>query len=217
MEKKSLCSWSGGKDSCFALMNAMNEGFRPVVLLNVLNENGVISRSHGIPATILERQAAAVGIPIRMVSSSWTDYEAKFKAELLSLKVEFQITHAIFGDIDLQAHRDWEEKVCEYAGIEAVLPLWQKNRKDLVMKMIASGMEMMIVSCNETMGSSFIGEMVTPGLVARLEALGVDPCGENGEYHTLVVNGPLFSSKLVIEKGGPLLHNNYWFLQWEQA
>jgi diphthine-ammonia ligase len=73
-----LCSWSGGKDSCFALMQAMETGIVPKVLLNVLNEEGKISRSHGIPKHILQQQADAAGLPIKMISSSWQDYEMNF-------------------------------------------------------------------------------------------------------------------------------------------
>ncbi len=76
--KNSLCSWSGGKDSCFALMQAIRLGYTPKVLLNVLNEEGKISRSHGIPSSILQRQAEAAGLPVHLISSSWQEYEKHF-------------------------------------------------------------------------------------------------------------------------------------------
>ena len=76
--KKALCSWSGGKDSCFALMHVIQQGCTPKVLLNVLNEEGKISRSHGIPSSILQQQAVAAGLPIHLISSSWQDYEKHF-------------------------------------------------------------------------------------------------------------------------------------------
>src|SRR5690348_13327821 len=114
---KSLCSWSGGKDSCFALMQAKKQGYTPTVLLNVLNEGGKISRSHGIPASILRAQATAAGLPIHLISSSWSEYEQHFTTALYNLTREYALTYAIFGDIDLQPHRDWEEKVCQHAGL----------------------------------------------------------------------------------------------------
>src|SRR3954452_11613246 len=110
MTKNSLCSWSGGKDSCFALMQAIQAGYVPKILLNVLNEEGKISRSHGIPSAILQKQADAANLPIHLISSSWTDYEINFTTALEELKDRYQLTHAVFGDIDLQAHREWEEK-----------------------------------------------------------------------------------------------------------
>src|ERR1700741_5384268 len=129
MENKNvLCSWSGGKDSCFALMQALLLGYRPRVLLNVLNEEGKISRSHGIPYSILQEQANAAGLHLHCISSSWRDYEMHFTNALKELKDGFQLTYAVFGDIDLQAHRDWEEKVCANAELTAILPLWKQDR-----------------------------------------------------------------------------------------
>ena len=206
-----LCSWSGGKDSCFALMRAIARGYLPKVLLNVLNEEGKISRSHGIPANILEAQARAAGIPIHLISSSWQEYENNFVTALMQLKHQYKISHAVFGDIDLQAHRDWEEKVCGTAGLTALLPLWQQNRKELVIQMIKIGIETLIVSCNSVMGERFLGMTISLALVNELEALGVDPCGENGEFHTLVVNCPLFTKPVPVKVTGALQHENYWF------
>lgn len=208
-----LCSWSGGKDSCFALMQAIQEGYPPQVLLNVLNEEGRISRSHGIPANILQAQAAAMQLPIHLISSSWQEYEAKFVGALQQLTQQYSLTHAVFGDIDLQAHRDWEEKVCAQAGLTALLPLWQQNRKTLVYQMLDAGIETMIVSCNTTMGERFLGKMLTTELVTELESLGVDVCGENGEFHTLVLNCPIFNNALKVQAGKKLLHNGYWFTE----
>ena len=213
MERNSVCSWSGGKDSCFALMQAIQQGYTPRGLLNVLNEEGKISRSHGIPASILQAQANAAGLPIQMISSSWQEYESHFTAALKQLKDQYQLNRALFGDIDLQAHRDWEEKVCAVAGLIAVLPLWKQNRKKLVLQMLESGIETMIVSCNEVMGERFIGKIITPALVDELEAMGIDACGENGEYHTLVLDCPLFKKGIVAKIISAIEHDHYWFGQ----
>jgi diphthine-ammonia ligase len=206
-----LCSWSGGKDSCYALMQAMQRGFTPKVLLNVLNEEGQISRSHGIPSAILQAQAAAAKLPVHLISSSWQEYEQHFTAALIDLKKEYALSHAVFGDIDLQPHRDWEEKVCANAGLTALLPLWQQNRKQLVVDMIGSGIETIIVSCNTLMGEKFLGRKITLELVEELEALGVDACGENGEFHTLVLNCPLFQKAIDVHVVRTLQHENYFF------
>jgi uncharacterized protein (TIGR00290 family) len=207
----SLCSWSGGKDSCFALMQALKQGYAPKVLLNVLNEEGKISRSHGIPSGILQAQASAAGLPIHLISSSWQEYEMHFTQALDELKKQYHLTHAVFGDIDLQPHRDWEEKVCTNAGLTAVLPLWQQDRRALVAQMLNSGIETMIVSCNEVMGEKFLGRIITEELISELEALGVDACGENGEFHTLVLNCPLFARPIQVTAGEKICHANYWF------
>jgi uncharacterized protein (TIGR00290 family) len=206
-----LVSWSGGKDSCYAVYKAMQQGIQPNVLLNVLNEEGQISRSHGIPSSILQAQAAAIGLPIHLIASSWQNYEQRFTQALAQLKQQHTLTHVVFGDIDLEAHKEWEEKVCANAGLTATLPIWQRNRKELVLEMLQWGMETIIVSCNEVMGPSFLGKMLTLELVSELEALGIDPCGENGEFHTLVVNCPLFIKAVEVTASGAALHNNYWF------
>ncbi|MEO7312377.1 MAG: diphthine--ammonia ligase [Chitinophagaceae bacterium] len=212
-----LCSWSGGKDSCFALMKATELGMKPAVLLNVLNEEGKISRSHGIPAAILHAQAVAIDLPIHMLSSSWADYEKNFVDALQLLQEKYALQTAVFGDIDLQAHLDWEAKVAAAAGLRAVLPLWQQNRRKLVLEMLESGIETMIVSCTELMGERFLGRMLSPELIGELEALGVDACGENGEFHTLVLNCPLFSEQVQVEVTGKVNHNDYWFCRLQLA
>lgn len=213
LNRKILCSWSGGKDSCFALMKAIKSGYQSVALLNVLNEEGRISRSHGIPRSILNAQAEAMNLPIQMIESSWENYEENFVSALKSLKQEYQADTMVFGDIDLDAHREWEEKVCHEAGLKALLPLWQQNRKGLVMEMLSEGIETIIVSCNETLGKQFIGRQITEEILTELETLGVDPCGENGEYHTLVINCPLFSKRLNVEVKNKLKHGSYWFCE----
>jgi diphthine-ammonia ligase len=211
MSTNMLTSWSGGKDSCFALMKAIEAGYTPKVLLNVLNEEGKISRSHGIPSSILQQQAVAAGIHAHLISSSWQDYELKFTTALSTLREEFDLSYAVFGDIDLQPHRDWEEKVCRNAGLTAILPLWQQNRRVLVEKMLNAGIETMIISCNETMGERFIGKIITMDLVDELESMGIDACGENGEYHTLVLNCPLFSNRIDVSLKEKVQHEKYWF------
>jgi uncharacterized protein (TIGR00290 family) len=211
MDKNSVCSWSGGKDSCYALMEAIKHGYNPKVLLNVLNEEGKISRSHGIPITILQEQSLAAGIPIHFIESSWKEYEPKFIEGLKQLTKQFTLTHAVFGDIDLQAHKDWEEKVCKEAGLQAVLPLWKKDREQLVYQMLDCQIETIIVSCNDVMGEQFLGKPLTTSLVKELQKIGVDPCGENGEFHTLVVNCPIFKKRLRVQVTETLLHQHYWF------
>ena len=210
---KTLCSWSGGKDSCFALMKVIELGYTPTVLLNVLNEEGKISRSHGIPKHILQSQSEAAGLPIHTINSSWQQYEKNFTNALSSLKKTYQLSHAVFGDIDLQAHKDWEEMVCAKAHLKALLPLWQQDRKVLVAEMLAAGIETMIVSCNETMGESFLGKTLCHEVIAELEALGVDACGENGEFHTLVLNCPLFKHPIKAAILDKVKHENFWFAE----
>jgi uncharacterized protein (TIGR00290 family) len=192
-------------------MQAITAGYTPSVLLNVLNEAGRISRSHGIPLHLLKAQAASAGISLHAISSSWDAYEKNFTQALAELKTTYRLTHAVFGDIDLQAHRDWEEKVCAAADLTAYLPLWLQNRRKLAEAMLESGIRTFIVSCNSTMGERFLGKTLTLALLDELEALGIDPCGENGEFHTFVYECPLFKHPVNAEITGTLKHEGYWF------
>jgi diphthine-ammonia ligase len=214
MSKSVGCSWSGGKDSCYALMQALKQEHTLAALVNMMNENGKISRSHGLPLSILQQQAVAIGAPILAFPTSWNDYKMNFVEALIQIKQQHHAQAMVFGDIDLQPHRDWEEMVCEEAGLEAILPLWQQDRRKLVNEMIESGIEAVIVSCNTQMGEDYLGRTITHELADELEKAGIDACGENGEFHTLVVNCPLFSKPVQLPGSRKVLHESYWFLDW---
>jgi len=213
--EKIACSWSGGKDSCYALMKAKEQGNSLQVLVNMMNENNAISRSHGLPYTILQQQAIAMNIPLIAVPTSWSEYEKNFTNTLRVIKDQFQVSTMVFGDIDLQAHRDWEEMVCTKTGMKAALPLWKQDRKQLVCDMLNAGIETVIVSCNTVLGEHFLGRVVNKTLIHELEERGVDVCGENGEFHTLVVNCPLFTNKIAVPDYEKIKHEEYWFLNWK--
>ncbi|NQU81268.1 MAG: diphthine--ammonia ligase [Bacteroidetes bacterium] len=209
-----LCPWSGGKDSCYAMMQAMQLGYQPKVLLNMLNENGKVSRSHGLPLEILKQQAGQMNLPLVTIPTSWNDYERNYIKKLRQLKESYKLESAVFGDIDLQLHRDWEEKVCEASNIKALLPLWKRNRKELVLEMLDSKIVCMIVSCNTTMGEKYLGKMLSKELIDELEQIGIDTCGENGEFHTLVVNCPLFKRRISLPTIDIQTYNDYCFINW---
>jgi len=208
---KLLCSWSGGKDSCYALMK-MKE--KPIVLLNALNENGEISRSHGLSKHILKAQADALGASIHYISATWSDYTEKFIEKLRMLANQYELTDAVFGDIDIASHREWEEQVCKAANMNCNLPLWQQDRKTLVNEMIDAGIVAMIVSCNAQLGADFLGRIINQETLTLLEAKGVDVCGENGEFHTIVLDCPLFNTPVEVVQGKKLVNETgYHFLE----
>ncbi len=210
--KRFVSSWSGGKDSCYAYMLALAQGMQAVALLNMMNENGKVSRSHAIPKPVLQKQAGVLQVPLITSPASWNNYEEIFISSLQQIINDYQAYTAVFGDIDLQAHRDWEEKVCAKTGIQAFLPLWQRDRKSLVMEMLGQPIKAYIVSCNEVMGERFLGRVLDAPLISELETLGIDCCGENGEFHTLVVNCPLFTEEIPVSFGEKRHHGNYWFI-----
>ena len=215
MSKKIGCSWSGGKDSCYALMQAIQQGNELKALINMMNENGKISRSHGLPLSVLQQQAAAMNVPLLATPTSWNDYKQHFIHSLREIKEQYNVQAMVFGDIDLQPHRDWEEMVCAEAGLEAMLPLWQQGRRQLVDQMIQAGIEAVIVSCNTQMGEAYLGKTITHELADDLEKAGIDACGENGEFHTVVVNCPFFRKQVQLAPYGKVQHENYWFLDWK--
>lgn len=211
------CSWSGGKDSCFALMKQIAQGDQLKVVMNVMDENQEFSKSHGLTQEVLRAQAKALNVPIQIASASWSTYEENFITNLKSVKSAHEIEGMVYGDIDIQKHRDWEEKVSAAAGLQAYLPLWQGDRKNLVESMIDSNIKAIIVSCNHTLGLDFLGAEISHDLIPKLEAKGVDVCGENGEFHTLVVDCPLFNQPIKIEQGEKVKTDNYCFIETKLA
>ncbi len=205
-------SWSGGKDSYLALQRAVAGGGRAVALLTILREDGRLSHSHGLPLAFVERQAAALGLPLVSRAASWDTYEAAFLDALAELR-DLGAEVGVFGDIDLQPHRDWVERVCGLAGLDACLPLWLEPRRALLDELFATGVEATIVTVNtERLGEEFLGRRLEPGLVPELEAAGVDACGEEGEFHTVVTAAPLFAAPLEITRHGTLAVDQYRFL-----
>ena len=191
--KKAFCSWSGGKDSCLALNRAIKHGYEISHLLTMFDETGERSRSHAVSLEVMRAQAESLGLTLIAPSASWQKYEKVFIEELRKLKSQ-NVEAAIFGDIDLQAHRDWEEKVCAAAEVEAVLPLWNENRLDLVNEFLASDFRSVVICINEKyLPKEFCGRVFDERFVKDLPA-GVDACGENGEFHTFVFDGELFKN-----------------------
>lgn len=187
-----VCSFSGGKDSCLAFWLASRQGYDVRTLLTMFDESGERSRSHAIPRSLIERQAHALGCELVMREATWKTYESVFTATLRDLYASGHRI-AVFGDIDLLAHREWEEKVCAAAGLQPVLPLWLNDRLQLADQVIAAGFRATVV-CTDSryLGDEFCGRPYDARFIADLPAH-VDACGENGEFHTFVHGGPCFS------------------------
>ncbi|MEZ6037786.1 MAG: diphthine--ammonia ligase [Planctomycetota bacterium] len=204
------CSWSGGKDSCLALHLMAAAGAQPAALLTVFDDAGERSRSHGLAPSILQAQAKSLDLPLHTARASWQDYEREFLAALHRLAAD-GVRDVVFGDIDLDEHRAWEERVCAAAGVTAHLPLWRAKRREVLDELWRSGHRCHVVAVDaQKLGRDVLGQELTPELADRLESLGVDACGENGEFHTVVYDGPRFRYPLrlrfgeVVENGGYL-------------
>ena len=188
-----LCSWSGGKDSCLAVHLAGDLGIETTTLVSVLEETQDRNRSHAIPTRLLQAQARQMGVKLLTPRAIWTDYEKVFIETLTQCRAE-GLEHAVFGDIDLRPHRDWEEKVCAAADVEAHLPLWDWPRDRVVDAIFELGIQAICVCLNTRfMPKSFCGRVFDRQFIADLPD-GVDACGENGEFHTFVTWAPRFSA-----------------------
>jgi uncharacterized protein (TIGR00290 family) len=211
---RAAISWSGGKDSCTALHRARS-AYDVVTSLTVFDEQGARSRSHGLRPELLTAQARRLGLRHVTARCAWATYEAAFAAALAGLRRE-GITHVIFGDIAFDDHRAWTERLCRDAGLVAVEPIFGESTSVIVREFIASGSEAMIVTARAAhLDASYLGRLLTLELVEELQRLGVDPCGERGEYHTLVTRSPLFSHPLQVRAGRSVLRSDCWSLDLE--
>ena len=208
---KLCCSWSGGKDSCLALFRALAEGHELACLVTMFTEDGERSRSHGLAREVLEAQADAVGVPLLSAAATWDDYERAF-VELLRQAKGAGAEAAVFGDIDIPRHRAWEENVCRQAGLTAMLPLWQQDRLALLEEWWGAGFEARVVVAREGLvDRKYLGRVLDREVAKEFANAGVDPCGENGEFHTLVTAGPLLRQPLVLEFREQVLRSGCWF------
>ncbi len=206
------CSFSGGKDSCLAIYRAIHAGGDAKRLITMFTEGGERSRSHGLNHSVVTAQSKAMKIPLLTRAASWNDYEKQFTAALTSVKKE-GVKHIVFGDIDLQAHRDWEERVCDSIGMIPFLPLWLEEKKALLWEFLELGFCAMIIAVKESvLPKSLLGKTLSQTVIEEIERQGVDACGEEGEYHTIVYDGPIFQSSLQLTEGEEVLRDGYWFL-----
>jgi diphthine-ammonia ligase len=184
-------SWSGGKDCCLAMHRARASGLDVRILLAMFDETGERSRSHAVPRALMQAQADALGLELVASTATWAEYEPVFVAALTDLRCR-GVGDVVFGDIDLAPHREWEEKVCAAAGLRPHLPLWQQDRQDLAAEVLRLGYRALVVCTDDRwLDAGWCGRSYDRAFIASLPA-DVDACGENGEFHTFVIDGPSF-------------------------
>jgi len=195
--KKAFASWSGGKDCCLALNRALSEGLDVRYLANTVSADGLRSCSHGISAAVIRTQAEALGISIVQQPTTGDNYRLQFVKMLHAFKQE-GIEGGIFGDIDFNAHMEWIEAVCRETGITPYLPLWLDNQRKLMEEFIGAGFIAVIVAVKaEFFGPKTLGKVIDRDFLDSLPE-NVTPCGEAGEFHSLVIDGPVFKKRLEI-------------------
>ena len=193
-------SYSGGKDSALALYRMIQQGHNPIALITTVNTDQGRSWFHGIQKELLLAVSRSLDIPIIFNECTPDSYAQSFDQSLQKAR-ELGADCCVFGDIDIEGHKTWNEERCNEAGLKLVLPLWMEEREALVSEMLSAGFKAMVKVVNNSLDQSLLGQDLTPALVEEIKASGADPCGENGEYHTFVYDGPIFAYPISFEKG----------------
>ena len=207
-----ISSWSAGKDSCLACYKAIEQGYNVKYLLNFISKEHKRCCFHGIENKLVQVQSNAVEIPIvqKEVSPDMQEYEKEFKEAVSELKNK-GIGGMVFGDVYLDEHREWVERVCKDLKIQPIQPLWSIPAEDVVEEFINLGFKAIVVSCKaDLFGKEFVGRYVDNELLDELKEKNICPCGENGEFHTFVVDGPLFKKRIEITKTKSVLKQGFW-------
>jgi uncharacterized protein (TIGR00290 family) len=207
-----ISSWSGGKDSCLAAYLALGQGYKISHLVNFISQEFKRVSFHGTEAKLIQLQSQAIGIPLLQKQTTWEEYEQEFKEAVQSL-LPRGIKGMVFGDIYLDEHKEWVERVCGELGIAAIEPLWGKDTEKILTDFIDAGFEAIIVSASDKLiDRGWVGQRLDRKFLTYLKTRDVDLCGENGEYHTLVVNGPLFKRRIEITESKTINRDNRWLL-----
>ena len=216
MKEKVILAWSGGKDSAMALHALLNSGQYEVVslLTTICEQYGRISH-HGVRVELLEQQAEALGINLHelylsQANCSIEDYEAAMEKVMLEYKEKGILTVA-FGDIFLQDLREYRERNLAKVGMKAIFPIWHRDTTEIVQTFIALGFKAYLICVDgKKLGEKFAGRLIDADLIRDLPD-GVDPCGENGEFHSYVYDGPIFQRPVGVSVGEVVLRDVRYF------
>ena len=211
---KIVLSWSGGKDSAIALATLKQYDAPIHALLTTVTDPQARISMHGVREDLLYRQAKAAGLPLRVVRIPQTcsneTYESLFAQETDALRQEGVERYA-FGDLYLQDVRDYRERQLGRSDLKAVFPLWGLDTNQLAESFIQQGFKAIVVTVDpKKLDPSFVGRDYDLDFLADLPP-GVDPCGENGEFHTFVHAGPIFKSPIAVERGESLERDGFYF------
>ncbi|WP_350285477.1 diphthine--ammonia ligase [uncultured Croceitalea sp.] len=233
-DKKAFLNWSSGKDATMALYEVQNIGQNEIsLLLTTINSKHQRVSMHGLHRSLLEAQADAIGLPLKVIeldeNATMKSYNSKMSTTLLELRGQGYI-QSYFGDIFLEDLRKYRESMLLPLGFQAKFPLWKKNTKQLVQKFIKEGFRAIVICINaEVLDKSFCGRLIDQSFLDDLP-IGVDPCGENGEFHTFCFDGPVFAKPVYFKKGDIVYktypapkseksngktENGYWFCDLE--
>ena len=206
---KFAMSYSCGKDSTLALHKMLEQGHKPVCLVVMVNKEVGRSYFHGADSTMLERYAKALALPMITCPAKGETYQTAFEIGLSKSKA-MGAEAVCFGDIDIEQNRKWEEERCKAVGLLPCFPLWQQAREEIVYELIRLGYKCLIKSVNRrVLPMELLGTFLGEASISVMKSAGIDICGENGEYHTLAVDGPVFREPLVFQIGDNIETGDY--------
>ncbi len=220
MKKKVVLSWSGGKDSCMALDRLVKEGHEVVCLLTTVPEENGRTFGHGEKAQRIREQAEALGLPLEFVISAFGNYTRDYIRALAGIRERYGADAVGFGDLFFGPHREWGENVAREAGMEALYPLWMKPEevRQGLLRFVESGYRAIVIRVRDgALPAEWLGREVDRSFYEDILKRDVDPMGENGEYHTFVVDGPLFRHPVPFVRGEVLQMETTKRLEHESA
>jgi uncharacterized protein (TIGR00290 family) len=216
MAQKVILSWSGGKDSALAFMELSRDPrYRIGSLLTTITAGYDRVSMHGVRVSLLEEQASSLDLPLIKVTipqgSSNEQYESAMR-NVLSRAQADGVTAVAFGDLFLEDIRRYREEKLSQVGMEAVFPIWKRDTRELADSFLKAGFKAVLVCVDSRfLDRSFAGRAFDESLLADLPH-SVDPCGENGEFHTFVYAGPIFNRSIVVRLGEIVLRENrFWY------
>jgi uncharacterized protein (TIGR00290 family) len=213
--EKAIVLWSGGKDSALALYEILKSGrYEALELLTTVAKDYDRISIHGVRRVLLEQQTKALRIPLEQMFITKGASDAEYEGELLKTLKRHRdegVFSVVFGDIFLEDVRKYREQILAKAGMNGIFPLWKKDTKDLARTFINLGFKAIITSVDSNvLGKSFVGREYDEKFLSDLPA-NVDPCGENGEFHSFVYDGPIFCERIGFKKGELSLRDNRFY------
>ncbi|PCH68408.1 MAG: ATP-binding protein [Bacteroidetes bacterium] len=205
MKEKVLFCWSGGKDSALCLHKVLQaDKYEVVALLTTVNEHYKRISMHGVREELLDEQAKSIGIPLEKMyvgkESTNEEYEENMGVILEKYKAK-GITQVVFGDIFLEDLKQWRENNLKKVELSGLFPLWKMDTNELINEFIESGFKTITCCINDGyLGEDMVGRVIDASFVTDLPD-SVDPCGENGEFHSFAFDGPIFKQKIEFEIG----------------
>ena len=212
MKEKVLLSWSGGKDSVLALYElGKGADYQPEGLLTTISSPSDRVNMHGVRRALIEQQARSLGLPVELVSIPAGATDEQYQSVMLQVLLKYReigIWSVVFGDVFLEDVREYRQSRLSKLEMKGVFPLWQKNTLQMAQEFIDTGFRAVITCVDmNVLDGSFVGRSFDHGFLSELPA-NTDPCGENGEFHSFVYDGPLFQHEVLHEKGEVVVIDN---------